>query len=57
MQGGLQTDHLSQIYLYNMAHSAQLMLNDFTLAEVLAMDLQQLQSSFPWLPVKIAQVC
>lgn len=32
------------------------MLSKSTLAEVLAMDLQQLHTSFPWMPVKIVKV-
>jgi hypothetical protein len=37
-------------------YSAQLMLDKFSLVELLAMDLHQLQDNLPWMPVKILKV-
>ena len=37
-------------------YSAQLMLDKFSLVELLAMDLHQLKDNLPWIPVKILKV-
>ena len=43
-------------YCYCKTVSAQLMLDKFSLVELLAMDLHQLQDNLPWIPMKILKV-
>ena len=44
------------VHNYYTLYSAQLMLDKFSLVELLAMDLHQLQDNLPWMPVKILNV-
>ena len=37
-------------------YSARLMLHKFSLVELLAMDLHQLQDNLPWIPMKVLKV-
>ena len=42
-------------YMY-VVYSAQCVLREFTVGDVMSMEIDQLKSNFPWMPTKVVEV-